>query len=114
MSPGDEVLGEDLLLRAVTNDVDVGGEHLLQGFGRLARTKLLPEAEAAVDDIHEPDRHSQLRHAGTKRDDARDPQENGHEVREVGEEDDDGRLLLGRLDEVLAFLGLSFLCPLRW
>jgi len=111
--PGDEVLGEDLLLRAVTNDVDVGGEHLLQGLGRLARTKLLPEAEAAVDDVHEPDRHSQLGHAGTKRDDARDPQENGHEVREVGEEDDDGRLLLGRLDEVLAFLGLSFLRPLR-
>ena len=105
----DEVLGENLLLVAVADHIHVGREHLLQGLGRLARAVLLPEAEAAVDDVHEPDGDAELGHAGEERDEAGRPEEDCHEMREVREEGDDRRLLLDGLDEVLALFDLALL-----
>ena len=108
---GDEVLREDLDLLAVTDDVDVGGEHLLEGLGRLVGLVLLPEAEAAVDEVDQPNGDAQLRHAGDERDDAGDPQKDRHEVREVGEKRQYRGLFLCSLNEVLSELALV-LCRL--
>ena len=68
---------------AVTDDVDIGRQHLLQGLGGLVRLVLLPEAEAAVDEVDQPDGDAKLGHAGHKGDDAGHPEEDGHKVREV-------------------------------
>ena len=92
---------------AVAHDVDVGRQHLLQGLGSLVCLVLLPEAEATVDEVDQPDGDAELGHAGHKGDDAGHPEEDGHEVREVGEERNDRRLLLTRLDKVLAVSGLQ-------
>ena len=105
---GDEVLREDLGLLAVADDVDVGRKHLLQGLGSLVCLVLLPEAEATVDEVDQPDGDAKLGHAGHEGDDAGHPEEDGHKVREVGEERNDRRLLLTRLDKVLAVLSLQF------
>ena len=94
MSPGHEVFCQDLLLLAVANHRGIGRQHLLERLGRLARTRLLPEAEHAVDDVHEPHCDAKLREPRDERDGARDPQKHRHEVREVREERNDGRLLL--------------------
>ena len=72
---------------------------------------LLPKTKAPIDQVDQPHGNAQLGHARHQGNNACNPQQNGHEMREVGEKCQDRRFLLGRLDEVLAVLGLQ-LCRL--
>ena len=67
----------------VANDVHERRKHLLERFGRLVCLVLLPVAEAPVDDIHQPNCHTKLGHTGNEGNDAGDPEQYGHKVREV-------------------------------
>ena len=107
---GNEVLGKYLGLLAVANHADVGRKHLLERFGCLVGLVLLPKAKATVDQVDQPYGNAQLGHARHQSDDACRPQQNSHEVREVGEKRQDRGFLLGRLDEVLAIFGLQLRC----
>ena len=107
-SPGTRSSAENLLLLAIANHRGIGRQHLLERLGRLARTRLLPEAEHAVDDVHEPHCDAKLREPRDERDGARDPQKHRHEVCEVREERDDGRLLLLALDDVFSEAPLAY------
>ena len=108
-----EVFCQDLLLLAVANHRGIGRQHLLERLGRLARTRLLPEAEHAVDDVHEPHCDAKLREPCDERDGARDPQKHRHKVCEVREKCDNGRFLLLALDDVFSEAPLAYGCLVR-
>lgn len=60
-------------------------EHAAHGLGGFFGLEFLPEAEGAVDDVHGPDGNGQLWHARHQGHGPGGPEQQGHEVDEVGQ-----------------------------
>jgi len=84
--PRDKFLRGDLRLAAVPSDVGAQRKDPPERLGRLLRLVLLPEAERAVDEVDDQHGDADLGHPGEERDAAADPQQDRHEVGELGEE----------------------------
>ena len=84
--PGHQRLGRHGALRAVPQDAGLSGQQPAQGRGGPLRLVLLPEAEGPVDQVHQPDGHPELGHPGDEADGAAGPQQEGHQVGEVGQQ----------------------------
>ena len=81
--PRNEFLGEETLLLAVPHDAHVRRQQAPERRGGLLGLVFLPEAKRAVDQIHQPDGHPELRHLGQEAEQAPGPQQQRHEMRKV-------------------------------
>ena len=97
-----QLLGQDALLYAIPDHGGIGRQQFAQRRRRLLGPELLRKTEHAVDDVDHEDRDAELGHLGDEPDDAADPQEDRHQMREVRQELPDERPAFHLLDRVAA------------